>query len=152
MAGIESADFMKARDYFFTDTTVSEREKKESLEYKFTASTELPFCNYGLSLADVRAITDTAKLLNVSIDYLLGLTPDPAHPQVSAAITDEPAFRTGEPPKEGTYYCKFDCSGVILHQVAVWNSLCKWWAFKKGAKIDAECLGWYPLPEDKENA
>ncbi|MBQ4426631.1 MAG: ParB N-terminal domain-containing protein [Oscillospiraceae bacterium] len=93
-------------------------------------------------------LIETAKLLKVSTDYLLGLTEDNAQ----TATTDEPTFRTGEPPKEGTYYCKFDCSGVILHQVAVWNSLCKWWAFKKGAKIDAECLGWYPLPEDKENA
>lgn len=152
MAGVESEDFMKARGFWFNDTTASEREKKESLEYKFTASTDLPFCSYELSLGGVRALTDTAKLLSVSIDYLLGLTPDPAHPQVSAATTDEPTFRTGEPPKKGTYYCKFDCSGVILHQVAVWNSLCKWWAFKKGAKIDAKCLGWYALPEDKENA
>ena len=55
------------------------------------------------------------------------------------------------PPKAGPYYCKFDCDGTTLRQLAWWDSALNAWLFKKnGTKINAQCLKWFPLPEDDE--
>ena len=56
-----------------------------------------------------------------------------------------------EPPKSGKYYCRFDCDGAIIKQLAWWDGVLGTWSFKDGgAKIDAKCLGWFPLPEDDD--
>ena len=60
------------------------------------------------------------------------------------------AFIDGhEPPtRMGEYYCRIDCSGMILYQVLAWDGT---WAFKTGGtRIDAKVLGWYPLPPREE--
>ena len=63
------------------------------------------------------------------------------------AVASEPEWRTGEPPKKGEYYCRLDCSGMELYQVLAWDSILRAWAFKNGGtRIEAEVLGWWPLP------
>ena len=58
---------------------------------------------------------------------------------------------TEEPPKSGKYYCRFDCDGAIIKQFAWWDGILGAWSFNDGgAKIDAKCLGWFPLPEDAD--
>ena len=53
------------------------------------------------------------------------------------------------PPSDGKYYCRFDCDGTVITQVAWWDGFSKSWSFKKaGAKIDAKCIGWFPLPDE----
>ncbi len=53
------------------------------------------------------------------------------------------------PPSDGKYYCRFDCDGTVITQVAWWDGFSKSWSFKKaGAKIDAKCMGWFPLPDE----
>lgn len=42
------------------------------------------------------------------------------------------------PPRDGAYYCKFDCDGMIICQITWWDSALGAWLFKKhGVKIDA---------------
>lgn len=53
------------------------------------------------------------------------------------------------PPSDGKYYCRFDCDGTVITQVAWWHGFSKSWSFKKaGAKFDAKCMGWFPLPDE----
>lgn len=53
------------------------------------------------------------------------------------------------PPSDGKYYCRFGCDGTVITQVAWWDGFSKSWSFKKaGAKIDAKCMGWFPLPDE----
>lgn len=68
---------------------------------------------------------------------------DSAQPEAAG----DPEWRTGEPPKKGEYYCRLDCSGMELYQVLAWDSILRAWAFKNGGtRIEAEVLGWWPLP------
>jgi len=54
------------------------------------------------------------------------------------------------PPRVGEYWCRIDCSGMILYQLLAWDGT---WAFRPGGtRIDAEVLGWYPLPPREEGA
>ena len=53
------------------------------------------------------------------------------------------------PPSDGKYYCRFGCDGAVITQGAWWDGFSKSWSFKKaGAKIDAKCMGWFPLPDE----
>lgn len=55
------------------------------------------------------------------------------------------------PPKDGKYYCRFDCDGTIIRQLAWWDGIRGTWFFSPGGpKIDAKCLGWFPLPKDED--
>lgn len=75
---------------------------------------------------------------------VMALQDDPAQPEVKNA----PEWQTGNPPNAGEYYCRIDCSGMILYQVLAWDGT---WAFKTGGtRIDAVVLGWYPLPPREE--
>lgn len=74
---------------------------------------------------------------------------DPAQPrdnQKTGVDLAAPEWQTGAPPKGGEYYCRFDCGGMDLYQVATWDRILERWQFRHGAKVDATCLGWWPLP------
>ena len=93
-----------------------------------------------------------AKQLNCSADYLLGLT-DELRPSGAAPAEGwvPLQFVNGQeiPSRAGLYYCRFDCDGTMIRQVAWWdNDIMRWRFNKYGAWIDAECVGWFPLPED----
>ena len=84
-----------------------------------------------------------AEKLHCSADYLLGLTDE-----LTPAAAAPQSWQTGEPKSAGLYWCKFDCAGEIVYQAAEWVTNTAVWAFRSSrATIDAECLGWYPLPE-----
>lgn len=126
-------------------------------EAKYATNTKLPY-GYSCYLDDIHRFTRVADLLGVSLDYLLGRTDNPN--VTTGPAGDPPAegrlplgFTHGmnRPPKAGPYYCKFDCDGTTLRQLAWWDSALNAWLFKKnGTKINAKCLKWFPLPEDDE--
>lgn len=49
---------------------------------------------------------------------------------------------------------KFLLEGMESHvaRLAYWNSGERSWCFQNGAKIDAKCVGWFPIPQDREEA
>lgn len=133
----------------------SDDEKVEALEKgtaKLNVNTNLPY-GYSCYLGDVKRYIKVADLLGVSLDYLLCRTDEPrtAAPAVPPAEGWVPVqFVDGHelPPRDGMYYCRFDCEGTIITQAVWWDGILKSWHFGNGgAKIDARCLGWYPLPE-----
>lgn len=133
----------------------SDDEKVEALEKgtaKLNVNTNLPY-GYSCYLGDVKRYIKVADLLGVSLDYLLCRT-DESRPAAQAVPPAEGwvpvQFVDGHelPPRGGMYYCRFDCEGTIITQAVWWDSVLKSWHFGNGgARIDARCLGWYPLPE-----
>ena len=130
---------------------------KEAGAEKITTTTSLPYA-YNCYLGDVQRLVDMADLLGCSLDYLLCRTDNPKGTE--AATSAAPAegwvplkFVNGmeTPPRAGAYYCVFDCDGkALIKQVAWWDSILKAWYFKEhGAKIDAKCLNWFPLPTEE---
>lgn len=61
--------------------------------------------------------------------------------------TDDIAWQTGTPPDGKLCFCKMDCNGTKIKSLLVWDAAEHCWKFENGSKVDAVCLGWYPLPE-----
>lgn len=105
----------------------------------------------GVDGDDVMHICNAADFLGVSVDYLLGRTATAGPPSAGWWPLEFADGTMEEPPKSGKYYCRFDCDGAIIKQLAWWDGVLGTWSFKDGgSKIDAKCLGWFPLPEDDE--
>lgn len=56
------------------------------------------------------------------------------------------------PPRAGEYWCNLGCGSSRIYTNAQWNAMLGRWEFLNGTEIDAECLGWYPLPPREEGA
>lgn len=56
------------------------------------------------------------------------------------------------PPRAGEYWCRLGCGSSRIYTNAQWNAMLGRWEFLNGTGIDAECLGWYPLPPREEGA
>lgn len=151
-ADVSVEDAYKTMDIYYTHPDEQETIRKECLEAKFTPETRLPY-SYSVGLTEMQRYVKIADKFGVSLDYLFCRTDEPkmatAVPAVPGSGT-EPTWRTGNPPKTGVYWCKFDCGGTPIHQKAYWDSAMEWWKFgsKSSTKVDAECIGWYPLPEE----
>ena len=151
-ADVSVEDAYKTMDIYYTHPDEQETIRKECLEAKFTPETRLPY-GYGVGLTEMQRYVKIADKFGVSLDYLFCRTDEPkmatAVPAVPGSDT-KPTWRTGNPPKAGVYWCKFDCGGTPIHQNAYWDTVMKWWMFgsESSTKVDAECVGWYPLPEE----
>lgn len=88
-------------------------------------------------------VIQLSKKLGCSTDYLLGLT-DELRPTAA-----EPKWHTGEPAESCTCAAKFMVPGMDepMMSIAKWDGYR--WAFRKGGSVEAECVGWFPLPEDE---
>lgn len=87
-----------------------------------------------------------AKQLHCSTDYLYGLTDELNGGNGMALKWKNPK----EKPKiHAEVVAKFTMPGLIKPKVMVanWNGVS--WCFPSGAGIDAECVGWWPIPEDE---
>lgn len=70
-----------------------------------------------------------------------------AAPQQDNAATLQ--FRSGTPEEKTLAWCAFVIDGHEMTSAAVWWPHMGKWCFEHGASIDAECVGWYPLPDWK---
>lgn len=107
---------------------------------------------YDFDLSHCRSLAKCAQTLHCSTDYLLGLTADlnpaPSAPEPPAEGWVPVQFVDGRetPPRAGEYWCRLGCGSSKLYTNAQWNAILGRWEFLNGTKVDAECLGWYPLP------
>ena len=119
-------------------------------------------------------VQEVAKALNCSADYVCGLTDelrpggafgwagpreyDPpiveAEMTMSEVVSDSDTYRPGDmqfrpgKPKERTLaWCAFVIDGTEMTSIAVFWPHLDAWCFEHGARIDAECVGWYPVPD-----
>lgn len=98
-----------------------------------------------LSVDDLEYPLEIAEHLQCSTDYLFGLTD-----QLSGGGLELAWRSPADPPKvEGQCVAKFRIEGdaVVRTQLAFWKNSC--WCFGHGATIDAECVGWWPVPEEE---
>ena len=72
-------------------------------------------------------------------------------PPASGGVPLQFVNGTEKPLKSSNYYCRFDCEGTVIKQIAYWDGILGTWRFKPGGpQIDAKCLGWYQLPEEDD--
>ena len=114
-------------------------------------STSSPF-GYTLRMGDLENLIEFADTLGCSVDYLLERTDVPevggtiAAPEASAQSDTEPEWKDGDPPRVGTYWCKFLCGGDVMSKTARWDGD-SWQLANMNTAIKSHCLGWWPLPE-----
>ena len=87
-----------------------------------------------------------ADLVHCSTDYLLGRT-DELQPAPATPAAEPLQFRSGTPTEKTLAWCAFTIEGKEITTAAVWWPHLGKWCFEHGASIDAECVGWYPLPD-----
>lgn len=104
---------------------------------------------------------ETAEVLRCSTDYLLGLTDDltPAagmdfaenKPECSAVELPNPVWLPGCPDRSRKVVARF-----VSERLEPWITVCYFYAAAseyrlsdKGVRIDEECTGWWPVPEDE---
>lgn len=68
----------------------------------------------------------------------------------SVAPMITPMWYTGLPTVVGRYYCRFNCDGMDVKQIAEWDEDLRLWRFLNDTRIEATCTGWWPLPEEDE--
>lgn len=142
-ANKSAADAFKSAGKYYTSGLYSEDYENGSAKY--TAAMPLPL---PISRVDVERLVRLADEFDCTVDYLLCRTEKLA--PTAEAI---PTWRTGIPETSGLYAAKFDCSGHVMKKL-VWfdNSLKKFYFDKsRGPSIETACVGWYPVPQDKED-
>ena len=97
---------------------------------------------------EVDSLRLAAAALHCTTDYLLGIS-DKLTPAAETAQT----WRTGVPETSGLYAAKFECDGFVMKKLAYYDKCLKKFYFNEthGRSIEVACVGWYPVPQDKED-
>ena len=132
---------------------INEHVVKALLDFEnadITPSTALPYGS-DYKVWDFDRICKFADALGCSLDYLFLRSDDPERGKVKDTA---PAveWQTGEPTNDGFYACRFDLGKDAFGKSRTFPQVAKrqggkWWFTTLNATIDAECLGWYKLPE-----
>ena len=136
---------------------VSARERGND---KIDVNTTLPY-GYSCYLNEVKRIIDIADLFGCSLDYLLCRTDEPKSAVGAAASAPAEGWiplqwlsGKEKPVKEGQLaVAGFMVPGMDapMRSIVCWNGT--GWVFPAGdCSIDAECVGWFPLPEEESDA
>ena len=96
-----------------------------------------------LNPEDLDNALNLAEQLDCSTDFLFGLTDDPN--PVGMELEWRDPKKT--PVVRREVVAKFTLPGLLKPKVmlATWNGIR--WCFPSGAEIEAECTGWWPIPE-----
>ena len=122
----------------YTVGQLRERARGEGFYDWTLVSSTTPF-----SSMYARDLAENADVLGVTTDFLLGRTPAPSQPPVSA-----PAWQTGDPTRPGRYFCRVDMETTKpIENRCTWTG--EFWEIY-GAKLDDrwKVVGWWPLPEE----
>lgn len=142
-ANKSAADAYKAAGLYYTSGLYSEDYENGSAKY--TAVMPLPLPIYRV---DVERLVRLADELDCTVDYLLCRTDE-----LAPAGEAVPTWRTGIPETSGLYAAKFECDGFVMKKLAYYDNCLKKFYFNEshGRSIEAACVGWYPVPQDKED-
>lgn len=142
-------DTFEALDKNYYPALEQKHIDKEYCRDDFTPDSYLP---YGyVRLPELVPVIKAAEFFNCSADYLLGLT-DELRPTSEPAPAEALSWNSGLPPKTGYYAAVFNCDGYKMQKLAWFNTCLGKFYFDKscGHSIEAECIGWYPIPQDEE--
>lgn len=146
----------KALNMYWAHTDDEKVINLECLEAKFNTNTPLPY-GYSFYLSDAQRLVGIADLLGCSLDYLFCRTADPnggATPSAPAEGWVPLQYLPGKerPTKAGQQAValfSLDGKDNPMRSIVEWNGS-RWCFPGNGATIDAECVGWFPLPEYDE--
>lgn len=147
-AGLSTAELYEiiSNGVTLLPSQIESREKNEAGAW-LTRSSSLPY-SYRMTLADVKAVSAAAAALDCSIDYLFCRTDEPRE----SSLNTGHSWLRGCPDCSGDFLVKLDCAGNILKRIAYYDQALNRLYFSRGGNIiDADCVGWYPLPEEEEN-
>ena len=132
----------------------------ENHEEKITGKTDPPF-GFALGLEHIRRLTNLADLLGCSLDYLLCRTDDPTMGGAAAWTEIDPekwvhlnyidGFRKPTRTRQDAVALfRLEKVEAPIRMIATWINGA-WHISPDGALIDAECVGWFPLPEEDDH-
>lgn len=117
-----------------------------------TTNTPLPY-GYNCYLSDMDRYLQVADLLGCSLDYLFGRTDEPALGGSRESLALQWIPGSTPPDRPRWTVAKFTVEGTPAPIVQRAYYADGQWRFSKtGPRIDAECAGWFPIPEDEEAA
>lgn len=150
-AGKTVKDVYKAADLYYASSDGEKVANLESGSAKVSPNTTLPY-GYSCYLGDIRKYVRVADALGVSLDYLLCRTDEPQGMGKAPAAPAEGWIPGDQAPARDRLeaVAKFRVPGMDqpLRRIALWEYGS--WRFPNGSTIDAECICWYPLPDEEE--
>lgn len=143
LIGKSAEETYHAAGMYYSRYQYSEDYESGKGEYKTTMLLPLP-----ITRTDIESLVSLADALNCTVDYLLCRTDEP-----TPATKAVPTWHAGVPEASGLYAAKFDCSGHVMKKLVWFDNCLKKFYFDKshGRSIEAACVGWYPVPQDKED-
>lgn len=148
-ANMEDEDFRKITGKKIYQLRDDEITALEAGEYapKIKTGSVLPLWN-SFCLHEFEDIVKAADALDCSLDYLFLRTNVPEINPGAVKVPEQdttPAWRTGEPPKAGLYYCRLTWTKPT---VLKWNPERRVFSYPaSGGELTGELPDWYPLPE-----
>ena len=160
-ADISVKSWFKAMEMYYGngDGKVDKEYEQKEVGKKIKRDTTLPY-GYNFYHGDANRLCKAADRLNCSVDYLLCRTDVPQMATQGTTAAVPPAegwvplqYLPGkEPAQEGQLaVAKFAAPGMDkpMRTIVCWTG--GRWCFPHGAAIDAECVGWYPLPKEDDD-
>lgn len=137
-SGVGAEAAYKAASKYFSPAVWS--EELENGEGKYHSSMSLPL---PIDRIDVSELVSLADALQCSLDYLLCRSDEP---------TATPKWSGGKPPLSGWYVGRFSCDGYKMQKLVWYDTALQKFYFDKscGRSIEAECVAWYPVPQEDE--
>ena len=140
--GLKSSDQLPS-DYYSTTTPVSQYEDQAAGKFDGT------WYDDRLIPTGAAKLKEMAEILDCSVDYLLGLTDDPApaadREPVSDLNTPPEGWQLGDPQTKGRYLCTVDLGTKLAEQRCDWNGS-EWMAYGRPIADVFNVIAWYPLP------
>lgn len=147
-AGKSVKEYYGLINVFYSKSFDDERvSAKENGTANLDVNANLPY-GYNIKLSDVEKLTGIADLFGCTVDYLLCRTDSPNGGQ---GTTVPSSWISGKnaPVEPVDAVAKFKVGKIVTTSVVRWNGSS--WIFRNTkATVDAECVGWYPLPPDQE--
>ena len=152
-AGLSVEEYQNAVNLYHLKEDDENYPKMEHGE-DITVRTLLPYC-YGMGCGTAERLVKAADVLGCSLDYLFCRTDKPTG-DISPLEGRLPLeWLSGqEHPHKASQQAvgKFLADGMDkpLQMIAEWDGS-RWCFPKGGATIDAECVGWFPIPGEEGN-
>ena len=154
-SGLSMDAYLKAVN-IYNDGKIGKKYERFEQGENINADTGLPYCGgYGFHLYNIEYLRKAADVLGVSLDYLLCRIDEPmmtsAVPEMGEGwvhLSYIDGFR--HPTKarqDAVALFRLEKGENPVRMIATWINGA-WHISPDGALIDAECVGWFPLPEE----
>lgn len=146
-AGVSVKDLYAAEGVYYTESDLEKQIQLETQPETITSTSQTIF-GYAIRYDDIRCLIRVAELLDISLDWLLGLPPVTKTP-VNLNMSNSDTWHTGCPPKPGTYIAILTifATGSVKADEVEWTGM-NWKIW--GASLDRDELAiacWAEFPQ-----